>query len=75
MATDFDQRCLRNRIRDHIKLIEGFENFPDRIKCVSELSALSDVELIAYDEYLNCVINAWAFHAILRGSVRFSEAL
>jgi len=75
MATDFDQRSLRNKIRDHVKFIEGFKNFPNRIRCVTELSALGDDELIAYDEYLNCIINGWAFHAILSKSVRFSETL
>jgi len=74
LATDFNQRYLRNRIRNHIKFIKGIENFPIRSKCVTSLSALSDDELVAYDEYLNCIINGYMFQGFLTQSGRFTES-
>lgn len=73
MAPDFDQRALRDRIRAHIKTIKGIKYFPDRLKCADRLATASVDELVAYDEYLNCMINMFFFQKKLQKSNRFSE--
>jgi len=75
MASNFSQRDVRNRIRNHLKLVEGIENFPTRLECATKLSSLSNAELVAYDEYLNCTINAFQFRNLLKEGDRFSEKL
>jgi len=54
-------------------LIKGIEDFPVRSKCATNLFALNDDELVAYDEYLNCMINSYMFRRFLSQSARFTE--
>jgi hypothetical protein len=72
MSTDFSQHYLRDRIRDHKALTRQL-GCPEEFKCTVSLSALTDHELIAYDEYLNCVINSVLFRRCLENSNRFTN--
>jgi len=72
VASDFSQRDVRDRIRNHLKLVTEYQYLSVPIRCNSKLLTLSDAELVAYDEYLNCMINAFFFSAKLLVSDRFT---